>query len=158
MVEAESALLPHDALLPRDMRRALPIALLRAREAVVARYRPLLRANDLTEQQWRVMLALQGESSLDATALSETTCVHPPSLTRIIKGLAERGLISRERDRGDARKIMLALTPAGLELICKLMPDTENAYTQLESRYGRKRIEDLLALLQELTELGAFPR
>ena len=32
MVEAESALLPHDALLPRDMRRALPIALLRARE------------------------------------------------------------------------------------------------------------------------------
>jgi hypothetical protein len=44
-------LLPEDLLLPRDTRRSLPIALLRAREAVMSRFRPMLNADDVTEQQ-----------------------------------------------------------------------------------------------------------
>ena len=47
-----------DTLLPLDTRRSLPIALLRARETVMHRFRPLLASHDLTEQQWRVIRVL----------------------------------------------------------------------------------------------------
>ena len=36
----------------RDTRHALPMAL-RAREAVMTRFRPMLAAHDINEQQWR---------------------------------------------------------------------------------------------------------
>ncbi|MFT5000920.1 MAG: hypothetical protein ACI875_001925, partial [Planctomycetota bacterium] len=35
--------------------KSLPIMLLRAREAVMRRFRPMLRLHDLSEQQWRVL-------------------------------------------------------------------------------------------------------
>ena len=43
---------------PRLSHRNLPLLLLQAREAVFARFRPLLNAVGLTEQQWRVVRAL----------------------------------------------------------------------------------------------------
>jgi hypothetical protein len=39
----------------RSFARSLPMALLKAREAVMVRFRPSLRAHGLTEQQWRVL-------------------------------------------------------------------------------------------------------
>ena len=38
--------------------RSLPIMLLRAREAVMKRFRPMLKAHGLSEQQWRVLRVL----------------------------------------------------------------------------------------------------
>jgi homoprotocatechuate degradation regulator HpaR len=145
--------LPQDTLLPRDTRRALPIALLRARENVMARFRPILHARDVTEQQWRVIRVLGEESPLDASEVAERACVLAPSLTRIIKALEERGLISRERDTGDGRRISLAIAPAGMAMILDVTPDIQAVYADLEESYGRDRIEHLLDILGELSEL-----
>jgi len=150
---AELSPLPDDALLPRDTRRALPIALLRAREVVMARFRPILTAHDVTEQQWRVVRVLGEESPLDATEVADRACVLAPSLTRIIKALEERRLISRSRDAVDGRRICLALAPAGLELIRGVTPEIGPVYADLEAQYGRERIELLLDMLGELAEL-----
>jgi homoprotocatechuate degradation regulator HpaR len=152
-VKVTNPALPQDTLLPRDTRRALPIALLRAREAVMARFRPLLHARDVTEQQWRVIRVLGEESPLDASEVAERACVLAPSLTRIIKALEERKLISRQRDTGDGRRICLAIAPAGMAMIRDLTPDVQAVYAELEASYGRDRIEHLLDILGELTEL-----
>jgi len=37
----------------RDFQKNLPMALLKARESVMAHFRPILREHDITEQQWR---------------------------------------------------------------------------------------------------------
>lgn len=151
--KASHAALPQDALLPRDTRRALPIALLRARETVMARFRPILAARDVTEQQWRVIRVLGEESPLDATEVAERACVLPPSLTRIIKALEERGLITRGRDAGDGRRICLAIAPAGMSLIREITPETSLIYAGLEARYGQERVERLLDMLCDLAAL-----
>src|SRR5438105_334324 len=44
----------------RPFSQSLPMALLRAREAVMRHFRPSLQAAGLTEQQWRTMRALSG--------------------------------------------------------------------------------------------------
>jgi homoprotocatechuate degradation regulator HpaR len=147
------AALPKDALLPRDTRRALPIALLKARETVMARFRPILAARDVTEQQWRVVRVLGEESPLDATEVAERACVLAPSLTRIIKALEERQLITRERDAGDGRRLALAIAPAGLAMIHELAPEMSIIYADLEARYGPQKVEHLLDMLCDLAEL-----
>ena len=80
----------------------------------MVRFRPILHARDVTEQQWRVLRVLGEESPLDASEVADRACVLAPSLTRIIKALEERALISRQRDSGDGRRISLAIAPAGM--------------------------------------------
>ena len=53
-----------------DDRRSLPIALLRAREAVMAYFRPHHRKGGITEQQWRVIRVLYLDGETDATTLA----------------------------------------------------------------------------------------
>jgi len=145
--------LPEDTLLPRDTRRALPLALLRAREAVMVRFRPLLAERDMTEQQWRVVRVLGEDSPLDASEVANRACVLAPSLTRIIRALEDRKLITRDRDTGDGRRISLAIAPAGLAMIRELTPEIRLIYAHLEASYGRERMERLLDMLCELAEL-----
>lgn len=143
----------HDALMPRDTRRSLPIALLRAREAVMARFRPVLAAHDVTEQQWRVIRVLAEESPLDASDVAVRACVLAPSLTRIVKTLEDRGLITRERDTVDARRVLLAIDPAGMALIGEVAPESGAIYAEIEARYGAENLTRLLDMLDELAGL-----
>ena len=72
---------------PRQTRRSLPIALLRARESIMAKFRPMLARYNINEQQWRVIRVLGEHGELDATQLAERALVLGPSLTRMIKTL-----------------------------------------------------------------------
>ena len=95
------------APLPRDTRRALPMALLRAREAVMARYRPMLAAHDINEQQWRVLRVLDEGGQMDAAEVAARAAILAPSLTRMIRAMTDRGLITRRKDRADGRRVLL---------------------------------------------------
>lgn len=150
MIDADG---PQDEPLPSDTRRSLPMALLRAREAVMARFRPVLAAHDVTEQQWRVIRVLGEESPLDASEVAARACLLAPSLTRMIRSLEARGLIDRSRHSGDARRAMLSITPQGLALIGAVIPESRQVYREIERLYGRDRLEGLLDLLGELAAL-----
>ena len=142
-----------DKLLPRDTRRSLPIALLRAREAVMMHVRPMLARREVTEQQWRVIRVLAQAGKLDASELADRAFVLAPSLTRILKSLEERGLVGRGKDAGDGRRVILEITPAGLDLINDVTPDSRAIYARIEKAYGKDRIDVLLDMLGELAEL-----
>ena len=51
----------------RDFSQSLPMALLRAREAVMRQFRPILRQHGLTEQQWRILRALAAVDAIEVT-------------------------------------------------------------------------------------------
>ena len=46
----------------RSFGQSLPMELLKAREAAMARFRPMLRGHGLTEQQWRCLRVLWDEA------------------------------------------------------------------------------------------------
>ena len=143
---------PKDAL-PRERRRSLAIGLLKAREAVMSHFRPILADHDVTEQQWRVLRALSEAGQLDATEVAEKAFILAPSLTRMLRSLEERGLITREKDEADGRRVLLALAPAGQAVIDEVMPDSRRVYADIDARFGKKRIEALLDMLEELAAL-----
>jgi homoprotocatechuate degradation regulator HpaR len=146
----KAGLIAPDALLPRNTRRSLPIALLRAREVVMERFRPMLAAHDITEQQWRVIRILGEQGIIDASEMAEKAFILAPSLTRIIRTLEERGLLHKHKDENDGRRVLLEITPAGLEIIYKVTPESRLIYKQLEARFGAEKIDALLDMLDEL--------
>lgn len=138
---------------PRSTRLAIPMALLRARETVMARFRPLLDAHGINEQQWRVIRVLAEHDSLDASDLAAKANILAPSLTRMIRSMDERGLIRRGKDRGDGRRVVLSITPQGRALIEAVAPDTARIYAAIDAEFGAERMAALLALLDELAGL-----
>ena len=134
-------------------RRSLAIGLLRAREAVMSHFRPMLAAHDVTEQQWRGIRALAEEGTLDATEVAEMAFILAPSLTRMIRSLEERGFVTRHKDRADGRRVLLELAPAGRAIIDEVMADSRRIYADIYARFGAERVEDLLDMLDELAAL-----
>jgi homoprotocatechuate degradation regulator HpaR len=119
---------------------------------VMARFRPLLAAHDVTEQQWRVIRVLGESGPLDATEVAYRCCILKPSLTRIIRALAQRKLIIRRKDDEDGRRLVLDATPKAHEMITSMMPEINTVYEALEKEFGKERLEQVLVILEELTE------
>ncbi|HTX23636.1 MAG TPA: homoprotocatechuate degradation operon regulator HpaR [Steroidobacteraceae bacterium] len=146
---AGRARFPRPALPMRAFSDSLPMALLRAREAVMRRFRPGLRGHGVTEQQWRVLRALVGRA-LEITELADETCLRPPSLSRILPDLESRGFIARRPVPDDLRRATVMLTLTGLELITAHAPESERIYRAIEDRFGAARLAQLFELLKQL--------
>ena len=135
-----------------ETRRSLPIALLRAREALMERFRPMLNAHGVTEQQWRILRILQEGTEIDATALAERSCVLAPSLTRMLRALVTRGFIMTTKDPKDGRRFFIAITAEGRGFIARVAPESAAVYADIEAKLGHQRIETLLDDLNTLLQ------
>lgn len=137
----------------QQRRRSLAIGLLRAREAVMSHFRPILAAHDVTEQQWRVIRVLSEAGMLDASEVADKASILAPSLTRMLRSLEERGFITKHKDKADGRRVLLRITPAGQAMIDDIMPESLKAYADIGARFGEARVEQLLDMLDELSAL-----
>ena len=126
------------------------MALLRAREAVMTRFRPLLAAHRVTEQQWRVIRVLAESGPLDATQLAVRCSILRPSMTLILRTLAARKFISRKRDHNDGRRLIVEMTPKAMAFISRVTPESNAIYRKIETEFGRDRLEGLLDFLEKI--------
>ncbi len=138
----------------RSIERSIPIALLRAREAVMAHFRPLLADRGYTEQQWRVLRILNEYGALEVTQLAEHSALLMPSLTRILKTLEEKQSIYRIRDECDGRRSLIHLSENSKTLIKQEAARTEAAYAVIEASFGAAKTNQLLDLLTELAAVA----
>ena len=140
-----------------DDRRSLPIALLRAREAVMSCFRPYHRKGGITEQQWRVIRVLHLEGEMDATELARRSYLLAPSLSRILKDLAAAGHVRRRPGDDDSRQSLLSLSPKGSAMVTGAAPLLDRIHREIARRVGRDRVDELLALLGQLERALADP-
>ena len=136
----------------RQFDRSLPMALLRAREAVMKKFAPALREHGLSPQQWRVIRALVETPELDATELAEACALHLPSVSRILQNLDSRGLVKRRASNDDQRRSIISITARGRRLFEHLSPVNEARYAHITERFGYGKLELLYELLDELVE------
>lgn len=115
----------------------------------------MLDRHGVNEQQWRVIRVLAEAGQLDASEVAERANILAPSLTRMIRAMAERGLIEKARDAGDGRRVMLTIAPAGMALLRSVSPDSARIYADLEARFGTENVTTLIDLLDALSDLKA---
>jgi homoprotocatechuate degradation regulator HpaR len=137
----------------RKFEDSLPLQLLKAREATMLFFRPLLHENTLTEQQWRVLRALYAYDEMESKELAERCCLLSPSLTGILKRLEQQGYVQRRKSDEDQRRSIISLTDQSNELFERLSPEVEKRYKVFAERYGQAKLDELMSMLKELSEL-----
>lgn len=67
--------------------------------------------------QYRLLGMLQRHQRLTIQGMADALEVSPPTVSRMIRDLAEHDLVSRERDIGDQRVVWITLTEAGSDVL-----------------------------------------
>jgi DNA-binding MarR family transcriptional regulator len=77
----------------------------------------LLRPAGLTALQYTALTVLERHPDLSAAQLARNSFVTAQSMADMVTALEVRGLIERHRDQADRRRLLVALTAAGRELL-----------------------------------------
>jgi DNA-binding MarR family transcriptional regulator len=101
------------------------------------RMRQTRPVGDLTHSQISALQSLDLGGALTPRELAEAERVQPPTLTRIVSRLEELGLVARTPHPSDGRQVILALSPAGRELL--------EGYRRTRDEWLAQRLSELSA-------------
>jgi homoprotocatechuate degradation regulator HpaR len=138
----------------RPFEASLPMALLKAREASMRLFRPMLAEHGLTEQQWRVLRAVASSEPLEIGDIAARTLLLGPSLARILAHLKQQGLVRRRSVPHDQRRVEISLTTRGRRLVASIAPRSEALYARIEEHMGAPALDQLMHLLKQMSELA----
>jgi homoprotocatechuate degradation regulator HpaR len=130
--------------------RNLPLLMLQARERVIGRFRPLLHANGLTEQQWRVLRVLADLGALEPKQIGELCRLSSPSLAGVLARMEEIGLVERERLAHDQRRVLVSLGSRSRALAVRMAPKIDAIYAGIEAELGPRATRELYGALDTL--------
>lgn len=133
--------------------RNLPMLLAQTRERVLSRFRPILNAHEITEQQWRIVRALLDTGPLEPHRIVALCGISSPSLAGILSRMEGLGLVTRERVPDDQRRVLVSLTDRSRDLAQRMAPGIEAIYARLGEQVGVERLDRLYAALDELLDL-----
>jgi long-chain acyl-CoA synthetase len=85
---------------------------------------------ELTLSQYRV-LGILGDGREAASVLADKLAVSRPSVTGVIDGLVARGLVRRDPDATDRRRIDLGLTDDGRRVLARADAEVERRLTEI---------------------------
>ena len=74
-------------------------------------------ATELSDTQLAALSALEFHPAMTPGELAEHEKVQPPSMTRVIAALLERGLVTRAPHPTDGRQVILTVTDQGRDLV-----------------------------------------
>jgi DNA-binding MarR family transcriptional regulator len=94
----------------------LCFALYTASRAMTSCYRPMLDVLGLTYPQFLVLLVLWERGDTQVTGIGQALQLETGTLSPLLKRLEATGLVTRTRQSGDERSVVVGLTPEGLAL------------------------------------------
>lgn len=108
---------------------------------------------DISNQRWALLMRLRIEEKrgsrggITPTTLSHSRFVSKNTISSLVRGLEEQGLVERLLDPTDHRLFRIKLTPSGRELIDNSLPEHVSYLNKLASGLTleeRKQLGDLL--------------
>jgi MarR family transcriptional regulator for hemolysin len=106
----------------------------------------------LTRAKWAVLARLDRFEGLKQNELAEMLDLQPISLTRLLDGLSENGLIERRPDPNDRRAKRLFLTPAARPLLDRLSELGKDLMTTALAGLDQSESSALLTSLMAIKE------
>ncbi|MBO0770434.1 MAG: MarR family transcriptional regulator [Actinobacteria bacterium] len=103
----------------------------------------LLRPDGLTALQYTALTVLERHSDLSTAQLARNSFVTAQSMADMITTLEGRGLIERHRDRNDRRRLVVALTAAGRELLDRYRDQVNTLEEQMIEGLTKQQVSSL---------------
>ncbi|MGH3920565.1 MAG: MarR family winged helix-turn-helix transcriptional regulator [Pseudonocardiaceae bacterium] len=115
-----------------------------------------LRPLGLTPSQAEVLRVLADFQPLTLTGLGELlVCEHGTNPSRLVDRLVAAGLVRRETQVDDRRRVTLSLTTDGERLTRRIIDIEDQLYRTLDALTADQPVEQALTVLRALA--GAFP-
>ncbi len=103
----------------------------------------LLRPAGLTALQYTALTVLERHPDLSSAQLARNSFVTAQSMADMITALEGRGLIERHRDEADRRRLVVALTAGGRELLDRYRDQVNTLEEQMVADLTRAQISSL---------------
>ena len=124
----------------------LSIAANRVSKQIAKTYAPY----KLSRTQWRVMAVLAGAQTMTAQMVSDKTGMDKTTVSRAVKKLLDRELISRCANTEDARATSLSLCQKGGAMFDKIIPDARRQEQSVKDVFSTKELQMLTSLLDKI--------
>jgi len=124
----------------------LPYRLSLATNTVSKELAKVYEPYDLTRTQWRILAVLSG-GAMTAGDISSKTMMDKTTLSRAIKNLIDRKLLTRRAAQADGRSSPLALTAKGRRLFGKIAPLALAREAQVREKLSAADIKSLERIL-----------
>lgn len=121
-----------------------------ASEGASAQFHAQVRARGLRVPEWRVLACLNDRDGAMITHLAKVSFFEQSRLTRIIVQMEVRGLVTRQSDPRDGRRVRVSLTDAGRVLAHELVPLAKQHEAALLALIPRNQGENLKPALHAL--------
>ncbi|PLX45762.1 MAG: MarR family transcriptional regulator [Deltaproteobacteria bacterium] len=126
------------------------IKLMRASASISARSHRPLADEGVSESQFGVLEALYQLGPLCRRDLIEKILKTGGNITLVVDNLEKHGLVERTRSSADRRRVTIALTPKGREVIERVYPKIEESISREMSILKSEEMETLSALLKKV--------
>ena len=107
---------------------------------------------EVMAEQWALLLRLQEQPDMNQLELARATSRDNASVTRSLAVLEKKQLIQRRQADQDRRDKYLALTPAGQELVPRMVLCAQRVLEKASTGMTAKEISTLNQLIQKMTD------
>jgi len=108
------------------------------------------QGEDITPEQWAVLIRLWEKDGQTQSELSEATFRDRPTMSRIVDSMEGRGLVARRVDAEDARARRIHLTRRGRTIEKKLVPVAEEIVTRMTDGIDVRALETTREALKRM--------
>lgn len=109
----------------------------------------------LTTSQLSTVAAVEAHQPVRISDLAAVEDVAVPTMTRLVAGLAERGLVERHPDPADGRSVLVTLSPAGVARLDELRRERTTFLARHIERLSDDDYRKVVAALPALHALVA---
>lgn len=121
-----------------------------ASEGASAQFHAEVRKRGLRVPEWRVLACLHDRDGAMITHLARLSLVEQSRLTRIIMQMEQRGLVRRQSDPDDGRRVRVYVTDDGRAIMADLVPRARAHEAALLARLPKTHAKGLKPLLRQL--------
>jgi DNA-binding MarR family transcriptional regulator len=123
--------------------------LLRTHDHLQEEFARLFQGHGISDPQYNVLRILRGagEGGLPCLEVAARMVTRMPDITRLVDRLERVGLAERSRTAADRRKVLVKVTPAGLDLLARLDRPVLDLHRRLLGHLTRDELAELNRLL-----------
>src|SRR3990172_5882015 len=110
------------------------------------------RDPELTLPEFRSLAFVNRSAGCSLNEVAEHIGLEPPTASKLVENLVQRGLVNREEDRNDRRRVQLSISPKGKKSMDAAYEHTREFLTERLGHLAENEREEVLRAIEILRE------
>jgi DNA-binding MarR family transcriptional regulator len=125
-----------------------------ASRLIIREYQPLLDKLGITYPQYLVLLVLWEQDSITVNEIAHKLILNTNTITPLLKRMESQGIVTRNREGSDERKVIVRLTEKGRQMQTEAVKIPEQLGAEIASE--AMNVKELLDLKEKLYTIISY--